>query len=157
MVYAKSITTPKNTASASPLETTLKITKGLIYFLEVFFPPGSSGLLHIKIMDGNYQLLPSTTNETLFGDNSQVKYDDLYIKDSEPFSLKIVTYNLDDTYDHMLQVRVGLVSKEVFQARFLPTMAYDYFNQLLSAASKQQEEEKIKKRQELLASLKAGV
>jgi len=154
MIYAKSITTSKNTLSTSPLETILKITKGLVYFLEVYFPPGPSGLLHIRIDDGNYQLLPATEGETLYGDNVTVRYDDLYIKNAEPYQFKIYTYNEDDTYNHTLQVRVGLVSKEVFQARFLPTMAYDYFNKLIEAAGKQQIEARKLRTQEILESLK---
>ena len=44
MIYAATITTPANTFPAAELMTRLNVALGLVVKLEVFFPPGSSGL-----------------------------------------------------------------------------------------------------------------
>ena len=41
-------------------------------------------------------------------------------------------YNLEDTHDHLVGVRVGLVLKEVFQARYLPQKSSEVFMQVLA-------------------------
>ena len=154
MVYVSTIAVPKNTPKTSPLKTRMNVTKGLVYKVEIMFPPGPSGLVHLWIMDGSYQFLPSSEGETLYGDNTLIQFDDLYIMDSEPFFFDIYTYNEDDTYDHTIQVRIGLVSKDVFMARFLPTMTYDYFEAVLERIRQEQEKTRKEKAKKLLEIFK---
>jgi len=52
-------------------------------------------------------------------------------KKEEPFEFTVMTYNEDETYEHTVAVRIGLVSKEVFLARFMPTKTHEYLADLL--------------------------
>jgi len=147
MIYTSNITTPKNTALSSLKETVIHVTSGLVYKVEFYFPSGSSGLMGIAVFDGLFQVWPSTAGEFFVSDNETISFDDLYLKETAPFDFKAYTYNLDDTYDHVIGIRLGLVSGEVYQARFLPFKSYDYFIQLLeqmraekSAAEAEQKE-----------------
>lgn len=125
MIYSVDVTTEAIKPYADRQLTRLHVTKGLVYKVELFFPPGSHGLLHCFIMDGGYQCWPSTPGQTFTGDKILISFDDIYIKNSEPFLFDIFTYNLDDTYDHSCSIRIGMVSADIFMARFLPTIAYD--------------------------------
>jgi len=140
MIYTATITTPKNTAKTSLLHTVLNVTKGLVYKVEFYFPSGSAGLMGLAVFDGLFQLWPSTIGEFFNSDDETISFDDMYLKQAAPYQLDIYSYNLDDTYDHSMQVRVGLVSQEVYMARWLPTLGYDYFVDLLKKVAAEQAE-----------------
>lgn len=125
MVYTKTITEAAAGAAASPSRHDMHFTLGLIYQFECYFPPGSSGLLHVSVWDGGYQVWPSEPGETFFGDNTLISFPDRYYIDSVRKALIIQSYNLDDTYAHVFQLRIGQVSEEAFIASFLPSMSMD--------------------------------
>uniref|UniRef100_A0A6M3Y0V2 Uncharacterized protein n=1 Tax=viral metagenome TaxID=1070528 RepID=A0A6M3Y0V2_9ZZZZ len=138
MIYTATITTSKNTALAALKHTVLNVTKGLVYKVEFYFPSGSAGLMGLAVFDGLFQLWPSTVGEFFASDDETISFDDMYLKEAAPYQLDIYTYNLDDTYDHQAQARVGLVSQDVYMARWLPTMGYDYFVELLNKMAAEQ-------------------
>lgn len=146
MIYSANITTPKDTLLVSPKRTPLKVTRGLVYKVEVDFPPGSAGLMGVAIFDGGFQVWPSTVGQWFTGDAIEVDFEDIYLKESAPFQFTIYTYNLDDTYEHLTIVRIGLVSKEIYMARFLPHLSYRFFEDMLGRLqieqSKQAEQQK---------------
>lgn len=139
MIYQATITTPANTLKADQVKTILAANKGLVYKVEVYFPPGSSGTHHCLIADSGFQCWPTTPNEYFSGDRLQVEFDDPYIKDEPPYEFQIYTYNTDTTEDRLVFVRIGLVIKEIFMARFLPTYTYEYFLDMLGKLKETQE------------------
>lgn len=141
MIYSIDIITLKSTPYTDRKITRMNVTKGLVYKVEVFYPPGSHGLLNCFISDGGYQCWPSSPGQTFTGDNVTIGFDDIYLKSSAPFLFDISTFNLDDTYDHTLTVRIGLVSADIFMARFLPTIAYDILTKRLSEIEVEQRAE----------------
>lgn len=116
----------------------VSITKGLVYKVEFDFPPGSAGLLGCAIFDGSYQVWPSSLGNWFTGDDVVISFDDVYLKESAPYNFTIVTYNEDDTYDHLINIRIGLVSKKIFMGRFLPSIAYEDFAALLAQVNNDQ-------------------
>ena len=117
----------------------MKVTKGLVYRVEVEFPPGSAGLHNVVIFDGGYQAWPSTPGQTFHGGWSLIGFDDTYLKLSAPFEFTLYSWNLDTKYNHSANIRIGMASDEVFMARYLPTYAYDHFIKLIEAERKEQE------------------
>jgi len=140
MIYLANITTPKNTAITALQKTVLRVTKGLVYKVEFHFPSGSAGLMGVAVFDGLYQVWPSSIGQFFVSDNETIRFDDLYLKENPPFEFQIYTYNLDDTYGHVFDLRVGLVSSDTFIARFLPFKGYEYFTTLLEDLRAQREE-----------------
>ena len=132
MIYTANITTVKNTSISLLKRTPLEVTKGLVYKVEFYFPPGSAGLMGLAVFDGLFQVWPSTVGEFFVSDDETISFDDMFLMESEPFEFQCYTYNLDDTYDHLVGVRVGLVLKEVFQARYLPQKSSEVFMQVLA-------------------------
>jgi len=130
MIYTANITTPVRVPGAVWEKTVLHVTKGLVYKVEFYFPPGSAGLMGVAVFDGLYQVWPSSVGEYFVGEDQLISFDDMYLKESAPYELQIETYNLDDTHAHFVSVRIGLVSSEVFLARFLPTKGHDYLVKL---------------------------
>lgn len=107
------------------------------------FPPGCAGLAHLAVFDGGHQCWPSTSGQTYHTDGEKISFPDSYLKLAEPFQFELWGYNLDTAYDHVIQVRIGLVTNPVFIARFLPTVGYEQLAVLLKTEQVKQEEEKV--------------
>jgi hypothetical protein len=140
VIYTANITTLKDRAKTDLKRTVLNVTRGLVYKVEFSFPSGSAGLMGVAVFDGLFQLWPSTVGEFFASDGETIAFDDMYLKEAAPYQLDIYTYNTDDTHSHLVAVRIGLVSKEVFLARFMPTKGYDYLSQLLDKMSAERAE-----------------
>lgn len=140
MIYTANITTDAKEDSAELKKTTINVTKGLVYKVEFYFPPGSAGLMGVAVFDGLFQVWPSNVGEFFTGDDVVISFDDMYLKNAAPFQFQCYTYNEDDTNDHVVGVRIGLVSKDVFLARFLPGRAVEDFTKLLAQMEAEREE-----------------
>ena len=139
MVFSISITTSNGTAKADAKRTVLKVSKGLIYRIEVEFPPGCSGLQHAQIFDGSYQVYPASSDDSFHSDARVIGFDDLYLKTAAPYEFTIKTWNLDDTHDHTVQVRIGMASSEAFMSRYMPSISWEKFSKVLAGAAVEQE------------------
>ena len=142
MIYTASITTQENTAEADAKRTVLRVGKGLVWRIEVEFPPGCSGLAHLFITDGKYQVFPATPGESFASDGNVIGFDDLYLKNIPPYEFVITTWNDDQANPHTLQVRLAMASNEAFMSRYMPSISWDKFNRSLKAAALQQEIDK---------------
>ncbi len=139
MVFSVSITTGNNTLKVNSTKTVLKVAKGLVYRLEVEFPPGCSGLLHCQIFDGNYQVYPSSQQDSFHSDARVIGFDDLYLKTAAPFEFVVKTWNLDEINAHKVQVRIGIASSEAFMSRYMPSISWEKFQVVLAQAAADQE------------------
>jgi len=109
MIYDFEISTPANTARTAPVETTLELTPGVIHKLDILFPPGPAGLLHMVIMRELTQLWPSNPDGNFASDDEVISYPEYYDLLEAPHELQAVTWNEDDTYDHIVHVRFGIL------------------------------------------------
>ena len=106
MLYQKTISTPKNTSLLAAKHTTLNVVQGVITLLDVLFPEGSCGLLYVTIVDEGYQVYPETPGEALSGNGVHFTLPDAYLIKSPSRLLDVYTYNLDDTYDHSVIIKI---------------------------------------------------
>jgi hypothetical protein len=118
--------------------------------MEIRIPPGHAGLAGVWINHGGFQVWPSSLGEYFVGDDDLIAFDDIYLIEAAPFAFNIYTFNTDDTYDHSFYVRFGVVSKEIFMARYLPTLGYDYFAKLLERLREEQGARRVEQEKELL-------
>ena len=142
MIYQKTISTVIETYATIPKRTVLKVTKGLVYKIEIAFPPGPAGLLKVQIYDGGHQVWPSTPGEFFTADDRTIYYDDTLLKLAAPFQYDIYTWNECEVYPHEVTIRIGMVSQEIYIARFLPSVAYEQMLKVLTEETKRQEAEK---------------
>ncbi len=140
MIFTANINTSKDTSPTAPKLTRIHVSKGLVYKVEFNFPTGSAGLMGVAVFDGLYQVWPSTVGQWFIGEDQLISFEDMYLKEAAPFELQCYTYNEDDTYSHSVAVRIGLVGKDVFQARYLPTKSSEVFMQVLAQMAVEREE-----------------
>lgn len=149
MIYAAGITTPKDTPKTSLQKTTIRVTKGLVYKVEFYFPSGSAGLMGVAVFDGLFQVWPSNVGEFFLGEEQEIDFDDMYLKEAAPFEFQCYTYNTDDTHEHFVAVRIGMVSSEVFMARFLPTRSHEYLAKLLAQMTQEKAEQQRRQNEQM--------
>jgi len=107
MIAQKTIATPSNTYKTELKETELKLTSGIIYQIDVYFPPGSSGLTGVAIYYNSVQVYPNIIGEFFVGDNINISFPDILPLDELPYNLVIMSYNIDTVYSHSVYIRVG--------------------------------------------------
>ena len=108
MFYDVSFTISANTAKASPEEQAVKLTYGTIHRLEIGFPRGCAGLTHLQIRQAHHQLWPTNPQGAFNTDGYTIAFNEDQDFFTEPYILTLVGWNLDDTYDHTLEVRIGI-------------------------------------------------
>ena len=128
MIYTKTVTEPFGGSAVSPSQYRMIITEGLIYKFELYFPPGSSGLLYVAVEDGGHRIYPSEPGEWFFGDNVLISFDDRSFISSDPHALFIYSYNLDEAFDHKYQIRIGQVSDPILIQSLLPAIQMENFS-----------------------------
>lgn len=87
-------------------------------------------------------MYPSSLGQMFCADDTVIAFDDTYLKLAAPYQFDLYGYNLDETYEHTVYVRVGMVDKEIFMARFLPTYGYAELLKVIEEQQKAQEEER---------------
>lgn len=111
MQYEKQLTIPKNTPSNNQTILSWTLTKGVIRRVEVEFPSGCFGLVHVSIWHMNHQLWPSNPDEEFASDDHVIVFETYYEMTEEPSLLSLHGWNEDDTYDHTITFRVTVFKK----------------------------------------------
>jgi len=120
MIYRFSIKTPKNTPEKNKIKTDLKLTAGVIHQVDIQFPPGPEALLHVQIHHGLYQVWPSNPEESFASDAVTITFREFYDFTETPYVLSVYTWNEDDTYDHEVIIRLGILPKEALDPFLVP-------------------------------------
>jgi len=139
VIYTLDFTIPITATAENPQHSVLQVTKGLVYRVEFQFPAGCAGLAYVAVFDGGFQLWPSTLGEFFHTDNFTIAFDEMYLKSSAPYQLDFYGFNLDETYPHTVYCRIGLADKDIFMARYLPSVAYNLMQKELSKIAAEQE------------------
>ena len=155
MIYTKTITELSGGSGASPSQYRMAVTEGLIYQFELYFPPGSSGLLYVCVEDGAHRIWPSEPDEWFFGDNTLITFPDKYFISTKPTVLFVYAYNLDTAYDHKFQVRIGQVSDPVLIQSLLPSIQMETLTVDIQKIIDEQDQSRAASRERILAELDA--
>ena len=113
MIYEFAITVPKSRAESNPVVEELKITHGVIHRVDVQFPVGCAGLAHCKIYHQESQKWPSNTQGSFASDGYPIIFDENYEVKDEPYFLKAKCWNDDDTYQHIITIRLGVLDNKM--------------------------------------------
>jgi len=120
MIYSFAITTPANTPEDSKQKTDIKLTSGIIHQLDIVFPAGCAGLMHIAVNNGLHQLWPTNSQEYFHTDGEAISFKEFYKLKEDQNMLTVYSYNIDDTYDHTVIFRLGVLKQSEIQGTWLP-------------------------------------
>jgi len=113
MIYRFGIPTTTDDTKASPLKTILPLTRGTVHQLDVVFPPGCAGTLHVIVRDALHQVWPTNPDQSFASDNDKISFKESLDLDFEPFELQVYTWLEDAAHSHTCIVRVGILPFEV--------------------------------------------
>jgi len=128
MLYEFPFTISKNTSRDSPYEETVKLEYGLIDHIGIEFPDGCVGYVGVRIFNGSFQLSPKNTDAWHVSNDYVIEHRPYYELFTEPYVLRLVGYNEDDSYDHTPIVRISLIpERELIEyvSPRLPPVVYE--------------------------------
>jgi len=112
MFYDFALTIPANTLQAAPYTQELKLTAGIVHYVEIEFPSGCAGLAHVQIRQPEATYLPTNPDGSFASDGYVIPIKEHLELGSGENTLKAVGWNLDDTYEHTITIRIGVLLKE---------------------------------------------
>lgn len=111
MIYRFSIVTPANTLYSSKKRTVLKLTKGTIHQIDMRFPPGPQGVLHLQLARGRHQVWPTNPNGDFAGDGEIISGKEHREIRSAPSQLEAYTWNTSTQYEHEVVIRIWVLKR----------------------------------------------
>lgn len=112
MFYSQDIVVPANTLKASYQSDTIKLTKGVVTRIAVFFPWGCAGLVYAQVIRKTWQVFPLSRGQWMSGNDRIIDFETSIDLFSEPYDLIVRTYNEDDTYNHTINVAFEMIKGE---------------------------------------------
>lgn len=111
MYYQTTITIPANTAESEPVRESVRMAKGTISKVEIIFPPGCCGLVHIQILHHESIIFPSSPDESYIGNEYPIFWNEDFPLTESPFELVVQGWNYDVRYSHSPVVRFEMLSQ----------------------------------------------
>jgi len=118
MFWAWDITIPAGRSESNPVTKTLKLSKGVMTRVDIKFPAGCHGLVKVRLLRSEFQLVPLSKGEWVTGDDETVPTEGYYELETTPTQLKFLGCAPTTSYDHTVTVRVTVLPKQV--ASMLP-------------------------------------
>jgi hypothetical protein len=112
MFHVYEVTVPKETAQADPLVTEMSLSPGQITQVEIGFPWGCGGLVHVQIWQAEHQVWPSNVEASFAWNDYNVVFPEAHDCAGPDEAWSIRCWNLDERYEHTIQVRIGILSAE---------------------------------------------
>jgi hypothetical protein len=91
--------------------------------------------------------------EWFSGDNERISFDESFYLSADPNILHIHTYNESDGLEHSVYMRIGLVSKREYIARYLPSVAYLIYREQMAEVYGTEDKEDIPSLEDALSEL----
>ncbi|MBA7582459.1 hypothetical protein ES708_24387 [subsurface metagenome] len=97
----------------NPKEEDLELTKGVIHRIEVEFPRGCRGYVHLELLHREHRVWPTNREGDFAGEGYTIPIDEHYKLTSEPYALKARAWGVDCGYPHTITVRIGVLPEAV--------------------------------------------
>lgn len=118
MFYDYPITVPADTSKDAPHTEVLRVTHGVLHRVEIEFPAGCVGLVHLTITRFGHQLFPTNPSASFASDDHTITFDDYIEIYTAPYNLRVDAWSEGTTYDHTITVRLGILPQSIAEKRF---------------------------------------
>lgn len=106
------LTVPANTAAASPVSTRMRLSSGVLHFVELVFPPGCKHMVHVRIERGGKTLFPRTRANSIVGDTFPIRWFDWIELKPGDNELTFLGWSPDTQRQHQLVCRLAWLRRE---------------------------------------------
>ena len=110
MLYEYSLTIAANTPEAAPATLAAPLAPGTVARVDVQFPSGCVGLVHVQIWRREHQVWPGNLDGDISAEGMVVSWPEDQDLDDEPFAVQLRGWNEDDTFPHKITFRFALLS-----------------------------------------------
>jgi len=127
MIFNYNITIPANTPQNNPIRRVLKLTYGIIHFLEILSSYGCAGMVYCAIYEGEHQVFPTNPDDYFRLTGVPIQGREFYPIVNFPFELEFRGWSPGTRYEHVVTVRLWMLrpwelmpfSEYMWQARGL--------------------------------------
>ena len=109
MLYEYALTIPANTAEAAPATMDAPLAPGTVARVDVQFPSGCVGLVHVQIWRSEHQVWPGNLDGDISAEGLVVSWPEDRDLEDEPLTLTLRGWNDDDTYAHTITFRFSVL------------------------------------------------
>ena len=109
MYYSFDLTVPASTAETAPLVDEVELVPGTVTRVELQFPRGCVGLVHVTINRELHQLWPSNPDGNIAGNDARISWSEDHPFTEVPYTLQLWGWNTDDTFPHTITFRFNLL------------------------------------------------
>jgi len=106
------VTLPLGTSPSNLVLQRLTIPAGKITEIDIEFPAGCQGLAFIQLFYETAPLVPYNPLVFLSSDNRTIQTPIEFIADVPPYEITVIGYNLDDSYDHTINIGMTIVEDQ---------------------------------------------
>ena len=115
MLYEYPLTIAANTAEAAAVTMDAPLAPGTVARVDVQFPRGCVGLVHVQIWRSEHQVWPGNVDGNISAEGLVVSWPEDYDLEDEPLTLSLRGWNNDDTYPHTITFRFSVLPLDAKQ------------------------------------------
>ena len=112
MFYEFAITIPKSGDADNPKTVELHLGKGVIHHIAVQFPIGCAALAHCRLLHHSFGQLPTNRQGSFATDGYIIDVDENLEFFAEPYIIRALCWNDDDTYAHTITIRLSILESK---------------------------------------------
>ena len=109
MFYRYPVTVTKDTDEDSQTKSIMDLPAGQIHLVQVAFPWGCAGLVHVRVFRNEAQMWPSNPGESFAWNDYTISFPENEDSLGAPDEWSIRTWNEDLRHDHTIIVRIGVL------------------------------------------------
>ena len=126
--YAVAFTVTKGTTKASPKETKLKLSAGVITEVGIAFLEGPNNEIGVRVLFHEFQIVPITPGEWILGNDRRVAIRLHFDMGRGPYEVKIISHAENADFDHEIAVDATVMEKDVASTAPLVRAITRFFN-----------------------------
>ena len=116
LFFEYDLTIPANTAASAPAESDVPLSPGTVARVDIQFPRGCVGLVHVQVWRAEHQVWPVNVDGDISSEGQTVSWPEDYDLDDDPLGFTLRGWNLDDSFPHTITFRFALLPLETGRA-----------------------------------------
>jgi hypothetical protein len=118
-IHTYRLLVPANTPESNPVSVDAKLPyflrqNSVLHKLEIHFPDGCCGMVHVAIFYGIRQIFPEIEGMTFTGNGETISFPDFWPLPNDPTTLTIKAWSPGTQYDHNILIRFGVLPEWYF-------------------------------------------
>ena len=113
MFFNYSIKTLADIPETDIRTTIIQLNAGTVHYIDVIFPPGCAGFLHVRLFYQLVQIFPSNPGGSLASDAEKITWQDSLVMEHPPYQLIAKIWNDDQCYPHTIQLRFAMLAEPI--------------------------------------------